>query len=50
MYTVGSAAFPTLEVNEADVTETLEKCGFKILEWTTCRKESTHYFAILTKN
>ncbi len=33
VYTVGSAAFPTLDVTQADVEETFRNCRLTTLDW-----------------
>jgi hypothetical protein len=50
LYTVGSAAFATLNVTQQNVEETFDKCGLRIRDWKTCEKQSTHYFALLQKS
>ena len=49
-YTVGSAAFDTLNVTQQNVEETFEKCRLIVRDWKICEKQSTHYFALLQKS
>ena len=49
IYTVGSAAFPTLDVSQDQVEEVFEKCRLEVIGWTVSKKESSHYFALLQK-
>ena len=49
VYTVGSAAFPTLDVDRDQVVAALDGCGLVVVDMELCRKQSTHYFAVLTK-
>ena len=49
VYTVGSAAFPTLDVDLDQVVSAFDDCHLSVVDMELCRKQSTHYFAVLKK-
>jgi len=46
VYTVGSAVFPVLNVNEDDVREVFREKGFTVVRFEVCEKVSHHYYAV----
>ena len=47
VYTVGSALFPAMTVEEDALRKIFDRCGLIVEEWRVCVKESRHYFALL---
>ncbi len=45
-YSVGSAAFPVLDIDEASAKSVFKEAEFELVAWETTAKLSTHYFAV----
>lgn len=46
-YTVGSAVFPTMNIDQNGVFNVFRKAGFTLLKWEISQKVTTHYFALI---
>ena len=49
MYTVGSAVFPVMNIDEISLRKIFESAGFSVRKWELCAKTTTHYFVLLQK-
>ena len=48
-YTVGSAAFPVMDITESNLRLLFGRCGLEVIVWETCQKVTTHYFTIIRR-
>ncbi|TRY76284.1 hypothetical protein TCAL_14717 [Tigriopus californicus] len=47
VYTVGSALFPVMNIDEQKLRQLFSEVGFEILKWQICQAQSQHYFGLL---
>jgi hypothetical protein len=49
IYSVGSALFPVLEIDEEGVRDVFQQQGFEPVAMEKCEKVSKHYFAVFKR-
>lgn len=47
VYTVGSALFPVMNIDEQKLRQLFAEVGFAIVKWQICQAQSQHYFGLL---
>ena len=49
-YTVGSAVFPVLNIDEETLREVFKRLDYQLIKWETTVRFTTHYFCVLRIN